>query len=346
MGRFSTDSNGPHTPDLATPLSKFGQMVKEKGWQDRISASLIGSCTNSSYEDLTRVVSIAKQAEAKGLKAVTPFMCTPGSELINATIERDGLKSTLESVGATVLANACGPCIGQWDRKDCQGEENAILTSFNRNFKGRNDANKKTMNFLASPDIVTAMAFSGKLSFNPITDTLLDSEGNPFKFEPPSGLELPPQGFTEGNTSYLPTSNPTPAPETQIVIDPSSSRLELLEPFAPHWTAEQVADPSAKLEFEGIRCLLRVRGKCTTDEISAAGPWLKYKGHLSNIAENTLIGAMNDQTGEINQAIDYENEGEIATIPDMMKRWKSRGQPWMVVTDVSRHSAYLLACGY
>lgn len=328
-------SNGPHTPDLATPLSKFGQMVKEKGWQDRISASLIGSCTNSSYEDLTRVVSIAKQAEAKGLKAATPFMCTPGSELINATIERDGLKETLEGVGATVLANACGPCIGQWDRKDCQGEENAILTSFNRNFKGRNDSNKKTMNFLASPDIVTAMAFSGKLSFNPITDTLLDSEGKPFKFDPPTGVELPPAGFTEGNTSYLPTSNPQPEPETEIVIDPSSSRLELLQPFAPHWTAEQIADPSVKLEFETIRCLLRVRGKCTTDEISAAGPWLKYKGHLSNIAENTLIGAMNDQTGEINTAIDYENNGEIDTIPEMAKKWKSRNQPWLVVTDVS-----------
>ncbi|KAK9899736.1 putative aconitate hydratase [Cystobasidium minutum MCA 4210] len=327
--------NGPHTPDLATPLSKFGQMVKEKGWQDRISASLIGSCTNSSYEDLTRVASIAKQAEAKGLKAATPFMCTPGSELINATIERDGLKDTLESVGATVLANACGPCIGQWDRSDCQGEENAILTSFNRNFRGRNDANKKTMNFLASPDIVTAMAFSGKLSFNPITDTLLDSEGKPFKFEPPSGLELPPSGFTEGNTSYLPTSNPEPQPDTEIVIDPSSSRLELLQPFAPHWTAEQLADQNTKLEFENVKCLLRVRGKCTTDEISAAGPWLKYKGHLSNISENTLIGATNDQTGEINQAIDYENNGEIDTIPEMAKKWKSRGQPWFVVTDTN-----------
>ena len=326
--------NGPHTPDLATPLSKFASMVQEKGWKDTISASLIGSCTNSSYEDLTRVASIARQAEAKGLKTATPFMCTPGSELINATMERDGLKTTLESVGATVLANACGPCIGQWDRKDCQGEENAILTSFNRNFRGRNDSNKKTMNFLASPDIVTAMAFSGKLSFNPMTDSLMDSQGQPFKFDPPSGIELPENGFIPGNTSFTPRPNPEPQPDTEIVVAEDSSRLELLKPFDPPFSPEQLADSSAKLELENMRCLLRVRGKCTTDEISAAGPWLKYKGHLSNIAENTLIGATNDETGEINQALDYgENDGQIDSVPEMAKKWRARGQPWMVVTD-------------
>lgn len=309
-------------------------MVQEKGWKDNISASLIGSCTNSSYEDLTRVASIARQAEAKGLKTATPFMCTPGSELINATMERDGLKTTLESVGATVLANACGPCIGQWDRKDCQGEENAILTSFNRNFRGRNDSNKKTMNFLASPDIVTAMAFSGKLSFNPMTDSLMDSQGQPFKFDPPSGIELPEDGFIPGNISFTPRPNPEPQPDAEVVVDPESSRLELLKPFDPPFTPQQLADSNAKLELENMRCLLRVRGKCTTDEISAAGPWLKYKGHLSNIAENTLIGATNDQTGEINQALDYgEHEGQVDTVPEMAKKWRARGQPWMVVTD-------------
>ena len=243
-------------------------------------------------------------------------------------------QTTLENVGGTVLANACGPCIGQWDRKDCQGEENAILTSFNRNFRGRNDANKKTMNFLASPDIVTAMAFSGKLSFNPMTDSLLDKDGNPFTFDPPSGIELPPRGFAEGNLSYIPKPNPEPEVDTEIVIDPESSRLELLQPFEPHFSQEQVMDAKAPLELTDLRCLLRVRGKCTTDEISAAGPWLKYKGHLSNISENTLIGATNDETGEINTAFDYEKEGDMASIPDMAKRWKSRGQPWMVVTDV------------
>ena len=308
-------------------------MVQEKGWKDQISASLIGSCTNSSYEDLTRVASIARQAEAKGLKAATPFMCTPGSELINATIERDGLKETLENVGGTVLANACGPCIGQWDRSDCQGEENAILTSFNRNFRGRNDANKKTMNFLASPDIVTAMAFSGKLSFNPMTDTLLDAQGQPFRFDPPTGIELPENGFIAGNTSYTPAPNPEPQPDTPIAIDPSSSRLEFLAPFEPHFTPEQLADPSVKLELGGMRCLLRIRGKCTTDEISAAGPWLKYKGHLSNLAENTYIGAINDETGEINQAIDSLDGGKIGSVPEVAKRWKASRQPWIVVGD-------------
>lgn len=205
-------------------------------------------------------------------------MCTPGSELINATIERDGLKATLENVGATVLTNACGPCIGQWDRSDCKGEENAILTSFNRNFRGRNDANKKTMNFLASPDIVTAMAFSGRLSFNPMTDSLLDKDGKPFMFDPPSGIELPEQGFAQGETSFIPRPNPEPDASAEIVVDPSSSRLELLQAFEPHFTQEQLDDPNGKTEFTNVRCLLRVRGKCTTDEISAAGPWLKYKG--------------------------------------------------------------------
>lgn len=230
-----------------------------------------------------------------------------------------------------MLANACGPCIGQWDRKDCQGEENAILTSFNRNFRGRNDANKKTMNFLASPDIVTAMAFSGRLSFNPITDTLLDKDGNPFKFDPPTGIELPKQGFTEGNTSYIPQANPEPQEDAEIVIHPDSTRLELLAPFEPNFTKAQLADTSAKLELTGLQCLLRIRGKCTTDEISAAGPWLKYKGHLTNLAENTLIGATNDETGEINTAAD--TNGDIGTIPEVAQRWRARQQPWMVVTD-------------
>ncbi|ORY70755.1 aconitase family-domain-containing protein [Leucosporidium creatinivorum] len=325
--------NGPFTPDFSTPLSKFGDLVKEKGWKDEISASLIGSCTNSSYHDMSRVASIARQAKAKGLKTATSFMITPGSELINATIERDGLKGDLEAVGGVVLSNACGPCIGQWDREECKGEENAILTSFNRNFKARNDGNRQTMNFLASPDIVTAMAFSGKLSFDPTKDELIGADGKPFRFEPPTGDELPSTGFTAGDTSYLPTALPTPVPETELAISPTSTRLELLAPFDPHFTAEEFADPNKALEFEDLRCLIRIRGKCTTDEISAAGAWLKYKGHLTNLSENTLIGATNDQNGKINSAIDYlpgESEG---TIPEVAKRFKARGQPWMIVTD-------------
>lgn len=317
--------NGPHTPDLATPLSKFKSFIEENGWEDRVSASLIGSCTNSSYEDMSRVASIARQAMAKGIRAKTPFMVTPGSELINATIARDGIKGTLESVGGLVLANACGPCIGQWDRTEESGKENAILTSFNRNFRARNDGNRKTMNFLASPEIVTAMALSGKLSFNPITDTLEDSEGKPFKLEPPVGERLPASGFENGDISYIPTPDPTPDPATEIQIDPQSTRLELLQPFEPHWP-----DVTKPLEFEGLRCLLRIRGKCTTDEISAAGKWLKFKGHLSNISENTLIGATNDETGRVNTALDGEIED---TIPNVAKRWKAKGQGWMIVTD-------------
>ncbi|KAM0756177.1 aconitate hydratase [Meredithblackwellia eburnea MCA 4105] len=323
--------NGPFTPDLSTPLSKFGQLVKDQGWKDAISAGLIGSCTNSSYEDMSRVASIARQAKAKGLKAATTFMITPGSELINATIERDGLKSDLEAVGGVVLANACGPCIGQWDRKEYKGEENAILTSFNRNFKARNDGNRQTMNFLASPDIVTAMAFSGKLSFDPTKDELIGADGKPFRFDPPVGDELPSTGFIAGNTSYLPTALPTPVPETQLAISPTSTRLELLAPFDPHFTAEEFASPSTPLEFQDLKCLIRIRGKCTTDEISAAGAWLKYKGHLSNLSENTLIGATNDENGKVNSAaVPNEEEG---TIPEVAKRWKAAKQPWMIVTD-------------
>lgn len=321
--------NGPHTPDLATPLSKFKSFIEENSWDDRASACLIGSCTNSSYEDMSRVSSIAQQALHKGLKTKTKFMITPGSELINSTIERDGIKKTLESVGGVVLANACGPCIGQWVRKDEKDQENAILTSFNRNFRGRNDGNRKTMNFLASPELVTAMAFSGKLSFNPITDSLIDSKGNPFKFAPPAGERLPARGFDPGNTSYIPDPVPSPKPETEINIDPNSSRLEILKPFEPHW--KDVENP---LEFTDLKCLIRVQGKCTTDEISAAGQWLKYKGHLSNISENTLIGAKNDENGKINCAIDViDGLVQEDSIPNVAKRWKSIGQPWMIVAD-------------
>ncbi|KAH8917319.1 aconitate hydratase [Atractiella rhizophila] len=317
--------NGPHTPDLNNGLSAFKKRVQEEGWKDEISAALIGSCTNSSYEDMSRVTSLVKQASEKGLKVQVPFLVTPGSELINATLERDEMKAAMENAGAKVLANACGPCIGQWERKEYQGEDNAILTSFNRNFKARNDGNRKTMNFLASPDIVTAMAFSGRLSFNPITDSIPLPNGESFRFSPPEGVHLPSEGFTQGNTSYLPQSMPAPQPETEIVIDPKSTRLELLEPFEPHWAVGE------KREFEDLAVLIRIRGKCTTDEISAAGKWLKYKGHLSNIAENTLIGATNDETAKVNHALSID--GVEGTIPEVAKQWKADNKGWMVVTD-------------
>ncbi|KAG1715646.1 hypothetical protein ID866_1528 [Astraeus odoratus] len=324
--------NGPFTPDLATPLSKFSTFVQENGWKDEVSACLIGSCTNSSYEDMTRVAEIAEQAKAAGLKTQVPFLCTPGSEQIRATMERDGVTSSLQDVGAVVLANACGPCIGQWKREDAKGQENAILTSFNRNFKSRNDGNRYTMNFLASPTLVTAMAFSGKLSFNPVTDAITLPDGEMFKFLPPVGQDLPSNGFALGNTDYYPTPMPEPQPECEVVIKKDSQRLELLEPFSSHFGPH---NPRG-LELPPLKVLMRIRGKCTTDHISAAGPWLKYKGHLTNISENTLITAVNDEGGDVNVAFDHDHgESETAsdTIPTIAKRLKSRKQPWALVTD-------------
>ncbi|XP_006454508.1 hypothetical protein AGABI2DRAFT_62721 [Agaricus bisporus var. bisporus H97] len=322
--------NGPFTPDLATPLSKFGDFAKAQGWKDEISASLIGSCTNSSYEDMTRVADLARQAKAVGLKSKVPFLCTPGSEQIRATIERDGITSTLEDVGAIVLANACGPCIGQWKREEKMDEENAILTSFNRNFKSRNDGNRFTMNFLASPVVVTAMTFSGKLSFNPMTDSIPLANGESFRFSPPEGQDLPSKGFTAGEESYYPEPCPKAQPEVQVVIKEGSQRLEFLQPFPSHF-GEDSNNPRG-LELPALKVLLRVRGKCTTDHISAAGPWLKYKGHLTNISENLLITAINDENGEMNVAVDTENQ-TTGTIPEIAKRFKASNQPWALVVD-------------
>lgn len=330
LSRIEPTINGPFTPDLATPLSKFASFVQENGWKDRISASLIGSCTNSSYEDMTRVADLARQAKAVGLSSEVPFLCTPGSEQIRATMERDKITEVLEDVGAVVLANACGPCIGQWKREDTKEGANAILTSFNRNFKSRNDGNSLTMNFLASPTIVTAMAFSGKLSFNPVTDSLTLPSGELFKFKPPSGQDLPTSGFALGDVSYHPQPVPDPQPETEVVIRKDSQRLEVLEPFSPHFKDGSI------LELPKMKVLMRVRGKCTTDHISAAGPWLKYKGHLSNISENLLITAVNDENGEVNVALDHDHgptQSAVDTIPKVAKRFKERRQPWALVVD-------------
>ncbi|KAL0575035.1 aconitate hydratase [Marasmius crinis-equi] len=325
--------NGPFTPDLATPLSKFGAFVKDQGWKDELSAGLIGSCTNSSYEDMTSVADLARQAKSAGLSAKVPFYCTPGSEQIRATMERDGVTENLQDVGAVVLANACGPCIGQWKREDKKDEENAILTSFNRNFKSRNDGNRYTMNFLASPTVVTAMSFSGKLSFNPMTDSLTLPNGEEFKFSPPTGQDLPSSGFTPGDTSYYPSPVPEPQPETEVIIRKDSQRLEVLEPFTSHFGE---GNPRG-LELPELKVLMRVRGKCTTDHISAAGPWLKYKGHLTNISENLLITAVNDEGGDVNVAFDHESEkhGQTPTdtIPNVAKRLKARSQPWALIVD-------------
>ncbi|KAF8760730.1 Aconitate hydratase [Rhizoctonia solani] len=311
LSKLEPTINGPFTPDLATPLSQFGAFVKKNGWKDELSAGLIGSCTNSSYEDMSRATSIARQAKAAGLKAAVPFLCTPGSEQIRATIERDGLTESLQGIGATVLANACGPCIGQWKREDKKGEENAILTSFNRNFKARNDANSLTMNFLASPEIVTAISISGKLSFNPMIDSITTPSGEQFKFSPPAGDTLPKAGFTPGDLAYTPKPNPEPLPETEVVVNETSSRLQVLKPFDSPFAGQ------SEKELKDMVCLMRVRGKCTTDHISAA--------------------AVNDEGGDVNVAFDWAHPPKDAshrdTIPGVAKRLKARNQPWCLVVD-------------
>ncbi|KAL7937030.1 aconitate hydratase [Trichoderma chlorosporum] len=314
--------NGPFTPDLATPLSKFKNVVKDQQWPEKLSAGLIGSCTNSSYEDMTRVESLLKEAADAGLKPAADFYITPGSEQIRATLERDGTLKTFEAAGGVVLSNACGPCIGQWQRQDgvTKGTSNAILTSYNRNFRGRNDGNPETMNFLASPEIVTAMAFAGSTTFNPMTDSIKTPSGKDFKFSPPHGLEGPTTPFEAGFPS-LGVLSQQPDPSVEVAISPSSDRLAFLEPFA--------AFPESDLS--GLRVLVKVTGKCTTDTISAAGPWLKYKGHLPNISTNTLNTAVNAETGEVNAA--YDLDGSKHTIPELGQRWKDRGQDWLVVAE-------------
>lgn len=314
--------NGPHTPDLSTPLSLFAKEVEANKWPTSVSAGLIGSCTNSSYEDMTRAEDLVKQAAAAGLKPATDFFVTPGSEQIRATLDRDQTLSTFTDAGGIVLANACGPCIGQWKRTDDvkKGDSNAIFSSYNRNFKGRNDGNPDTMNFLASPEIVTAMSFAGSTTFNPLTDSIPTPSGTPFKFSPPVGSELPSTGFASGNPDFFPSSA-APNPDTEVVVSPTSDRLALLEPFAPF--------PDSDLH--DLKVLYKVTGKCTTDTISAAGPWLKYKGHLPNISANTLITAVNAATGEVNVA--YDIDGTTSGIPELAEKWRSAGQEWLVVAE-------------
>ncbi|SCV03304.1 LANO_0G03334g1_1 [Lachancea nothofagi CBS 11611] len=315
--------NGPFTPDLSTPISEFGSKTLKENWPQKISAGLIGSCTNSSYQDMSRAVHLVNQASKAGLKPRIPFFVTPGSEQIRATLERDGIIKTFKDNGATVLANACGPCIGQWDRQDVpktSKETNSIFTSFNRNFRARNDGNRNTMNFLTSPEMVTAMIYSGDAQFNPITDSIKLDDGSDFKFVPPQGLELPEDGFLLGRKEFYPPVDPTPDSSVEIKVSPTSDRLQLLEPFKP-WSGEELK----------TNVLMKVEGKCTTDHISAAGVWLKYKGHLENISYNTLIGAQNKETGEVNKAYDFD--GTAYGIPELMMKWKQDKIPWTVVAE-------------
>ncbi|MGE5428919.1 MAG: aconitate hydratase [Methylococcaceae bacterium] len=313
--------NGPFTPDRATPISKMAEAAIENGWPTKIEVGLIGSCTNSSYEDISRAASLAEQAIAKKLKSKAEFTITPGSEQVRYTIERDGFIDTFDKIGASVFANACGPCIGQWSRPGAEkGEKNTIIHSFNRNFSKRADGNPNTHAFVASPEIVTAMAIAGDLTFNPLTDTLTNEEGQQVKLDIPTGQELPSRGFHVEDAGYQ-----APAENGQSVVvkvDPESSRLQLLYPFAP-WNGENIT---------GARLLIKVKGKCTTDHISMAGPWLRFRGHLDNISNNMLIGAVNAFNNASNK-VKNQMTGEYDAVPTVQRYYKTSGIPTIVVGD-------------
>ncbi len=314
--------NGPFTPDKAWPLSQFAKALQDNGYPATLSVGLIGSCTNSSYEDLDRSASLARQAKEKQLKAKAEFTITPGSEQIRATIERDGQLALFESIGGVVLANACGPCIGQWKRHGVEAEpKNSIITSFNRNFAKRNDGNPNTHAFVASPELVTAFVLSGNLAFNPNTDTLINEKGEAVKLSPPDGLELPSKGFYAEDLGYQ-----APAEDGSNItvnVAPDSKRLQLLANF-PKWEGTNI---------KGLRLLIKVQGKCTTDHISMAGPWLKYRGHLDNISNNLLIGATNAFNGKTNSVKNHELGGVYSPVPDSARTYKSKGIGTLIVGD-------------
>ncbi|XP_039438602.1 probable aconitate hydratase, mitochondrial [Culex pipiens pallens] len=313
--------NGPFTPDLAHPISKLGANSKKNGYPMDIRVGLIGSCTNSSYEDMGRCASIARNAMKHGIKSKVPFNVTPGSEQIRATIERDGIAKTFKEFGGTVLANACGPCIGQWDRRDVKkGDKNTIVTSYNRNFTGRNDANPATHCFVTSPELVTALSIAGRLDFNPLTDELTGADGKKFKLDAPFGDELPQKGFDPGMDTY--EAPPSDGSKVRVDVDPKSQRLQLLNPFDT-WNGKDLTD---------MTVLIKVKGKCTTDHISAAGPWLKYRGHLDNISNNMFIGATNIENNEMNK-IKNQVTGEWAGVPDVARFYKAKGISWVAVGD-------------
>ncbi|MBI4715254.1 MAG: aconitate hydratase, partial [Nitrospirae bacterium] len=313
---------GPHTPDLARPISRLGAEAKEKGYATNLTAALIGSCTNSSYEDMTRAAHIARQALAAGLKAKASFLISPGSERVFNTIRRDGFMETFEQIGGTVLASACGPCIGQWKREDIQkGEANAIISSFNRNFPARNDGNPETLSFLASPELVTAMAFAGDLTFNPLTGTLKAADGREVRFSPPEGKELPPAGFAAGEEGY--EAPPASGEGLTVDVPPTSERLQLLQPFTK-WDGKDLAK---------LPILLKAKEKCTTDHISPAGPWLKFRGHLDKISDNMFLGATNAFSSEAGKGNDVLS-GETGLTPSQIaRRYKAAGIGSIVIGD-------------
>lgn len=313
--------NGPFTPDLATPISQLSDAAKKNQWPLEVKDGLIGSCTNSSYEDMSRVASLMKQALAKGLKSKGTFYITPGSEQIRATIERDGLADTMREFGGIVLANACGPCIGQWDRQNvAKGEKNTIVTSYNRNFTGRNDANPATHCFVTSPEMTVALTLAGTLEFNPTTDSLQCPDGSELKLAEPFGDGLPVRGFDPGEDTFQ--APPEDGSSVTVDVSPTSDRLQLLSPF-DKWIGTDLTD---------MRILIKVKGKCTTDHISAAGPWLKYRGHLENISNNLLITAINSENDEMN-TVKNQDTGSYGGVPDVARQYKEAGVNWVVFGD-------------
>ena len=315
--------NGPFTPDLATPISKMAETAKKNDWPLQVEVGLIGSCTNSSYEDISRAASLAKQVAEKKLKTKAKFTITPGSEQVRYTIDRDGLIETFDQIGATVFANACGPCIGMWDRygeKAADGPRNTIVHSFNRNFAKRADGNPNTLAFVGSPELVTAIAIAGRLDFNPLTDTLINEDGEEVRLDEPRGYELPPEGFAVEDSGFVAPA--ADSSQVTVKVDPSSERLQLLDPFIPIQVKK----------MKNIPLLIKAQGKCTTDHISMAGPWLRYRGHLDNIANNTLIGAVNAFNEKTN-FVKNQLTGEYAGVPDTQRSYKKEGLYSIVVGD-------------
>lgn len=313
--------NGPFTPDLATPISKMKEVAVQNNWPLDVRVGLIGSCTNSSYEDMTRAASIIKDAASHGLKAKSMFTVTPGSEQVRATIARDGQLDTFTDFGGIVLANACGPCIGQWDRQDIKkGEKNTIVSSFNRNFTSRNDGNPETHSFVASPDLVVAFAIAGDLRFNPMTDKLKDKDGNEFLLQPPQGVGLPPKGYDQGKDTYQ--APPKDRSQVSVKVSPTSDRLQLLDAFDA-WDGKDATN---------MPILIKAFGKTTTDHISMAGPWLKYRGHLQNISNNYMIGAINAENKKANSVRNVYT-GEYKGVPDTARDYRDQGIKWVVIGD-------------
>jgi aconitate hydratase A / 2-methylisocitrate dehydratase len=316
---------GPHSPDRARPISQLAAEVKNPSNQfvEEISSALIGSCTNSSYEDMSRSADVAEQARTHGVEAAVPFMVTPGSEQVRATIERDGQMASLKAIGGTVLANACGPCIGQWRRsQDESTKPNTIVTSYNRNFPMRNDGQPTTMNFIGSPEIVTAMALSGKLSFNPLTDTLTGSDGKPFKLEPPKPApEVPANNFDRGRSAYI--APPEDGSSIELAVSPNSERIQLMEPWPP-WDGE---------DFRDMPVLMKTKGKTTTDHISPAGPWLRYRGHLGKFSENLLMGGTNAYTGELGKGLNVLTGERGQMISAIARYYQAHGVKWVIIGD-------------